>query len=47
MEEYPIVTQEIQDMLDGKLPEEKAPISGNMRIIEEMEKQRQAEDRDA
>jgi len=36
MAEQPLVPQEIQDQIDGKLPEEKYPITGNQRILDDL-----------
>lgn len=45
MEENPIVAQEIQDIIDGKTKPLPPPITGNGRIIEEMQKVMQTENK--
>jgi len=39
MENQPVVLQEVQDMLDGKIEHPKPAVTGNQRLIEEMKKQ--------
>jgi hypothetical protein len=40
MAEQPLVPQEIQDQIDGKLPEAKPPITGNQRILDDLKNQK-------
>lgn len=44
MSDQPLVTQEIQDALDGKGETKMPPITGNQRIIEEMQANRTGPD---
>lgn len=41
MSDQPIVPQEIQDVLDGKVKSQTPPVTGNQRLLEEMNKQTQ------
>jgi hypothetical protein len=38
MSDQPIVPQEIQDALDGKVEAQTPPVTGNQRILKEMQK---------
>jgi hypothetical protein len=40
MADQPLVPQEIQDQIDGKLPLPQPPVTGNKRLIDEMKKQK-------
>lgn len=39
MTDQPIVSKEIQDMIDGKGEPSKPPVSGNQRLVREMQNQ--------
>ena len=39
MADQPLVPQEVQDMIDGKVEQLQPPVTGNKRIFEKLEKQ--------
>lgn len=47
MSDQPLVPQEIQNAIDGKVEHQTPPITGNQRILEEMKKQTQTGGQDA